>query len=121
MKIRSTLSAVFLCVLTVAVAQAQSLPSATPEQVGLSSERLGKITARLRDDVEKGTIPGAVLLVARHGKIAMFEAIGARDPAAKTPMTKDAIFRIYSMSKPITSVATMILFEDGRVGLEQPV
>ena len=59
----------------------------------------------LRADIDKGAIPGAVLLISRHGKIAHFEALGSLDPQAKTPMTKDAIFRIYSMSKPITRSA----------------
>jgi CubicO group peptidase (beta-lactamase class C family) len=103
------------------VAQAQSLQVATPEQVGLSSERLNKITATLRGDVEKGVIPGAILLVGRHGKVALFDAVGVRDPATKAPMTKDSIFRIYSMSKPITSVAAMVLFEDGKFSLADPV
>ena len=92
-----------------------------PEQVGLSSERLGRITAMLKADADKGTIPGAILLVARHGKIAAFDTVGVRDPGSKAPMTKDAIFRIYSMSKPITSVATMILFEEGKLALADPV
>jgi CubicO group peptidase (beta-lactamase class C family) len=103
------------------VAQAQSLPVAAPEQVGLSTERLNKITATLRADVEKGVIPGAILLVGRHGKVALFDAVGVRDPATRAPMTKDSIFRIYSMSKPITSVAAMLLFEDGKFSLADPV
>jgi CubicO group peptidase (beta-lactamase class C family) len=103
------------------VAEAQSLPVATPKQVGLSTERLNKITATLRGDVEKGIIPGAILLVGRPGKVALFDAVGVRDPATKAPMTKDSIFRIYSMSKPITSVAAMLLFEDGKFSLADPV
>jgi CubicO group peptidase (beta-lactamase class C family) len=110
-----------LCLVTSGLAQAQSLPVVKPEQVGLSSERLGRITAMLKADVEKGTIPGAILLVARHGKIAAFDTVGVRDPGSKAPMTRDAIFRIYSMSKPITSVATMILFEEGKLALSDPV
>ena len=102
-------------------AEAQTLPTAKPEQVGLSSERLGRITAWLASEAEKGVIPGAVLLVARHGKIAAFDAVGVLDPATKKPMTRDAIFRIYSMSKPITSVSAMILFEEGKLALDQPV
>src|SRR5262245_32299040 len=121
MRTKAAFLAALLSLLTVAAAQAQSLPTAKPEQVGLSSERLARITATLKDDVEKGVIPGAVLLVARHGKVALFEAIGARDPATRVPMTTDSIFRIYSMTKPITSVATMILFEEGRLTLDQPV
>ena len=109
-----------LCLSTTAFTEAQSLPGAKPEQVGLSTDRLNKITATLRGDVEKGAIPGAILVVGRHGKVALFEAVGARDPATKAPMTKDAIFRIYSMSKPITSVAAMMLFEDGKFSLAEP-
>src|SRR5262245_32072060 len=110
-----------VCFFSVALAQAQGLPSAKPEQVGLSSERLGRLTATLKTDVEKGVIPGAVVLVARHGKIALFDAVGVINPETKAPMTKDAIFRIYSMSKPITSVTAMTLVEDGRLGLADPV
>ena len=110
-----------LCVLTACAAHAQTLPTAKPEDVGLSTERLGRITARLRADAEKGIIPGTVLLVARQGKIAMFEASGVRDPQTKAPMTRDAIFRIYSMSKPLTSVGLMLLFEEGKLTLDQPV
>jgi CubicO group peptidase (beta-lactamase class C family) len=110
----------FVAVAPVPVA-AQSLGSVKPEQVGLSSELLGRIAAMLRADSEKGQIPGAVLLVARHGKIAAFEAAGVLDPATKAPMTRDAIFRIYSMSKPITSVAVMMLVEEGKLTPGDPV
>ena len=121
MKARATFLVAVWCLLLSTAAQAQSLPSAKPEEVGLSSERLGKLTARLKADVEKGVIPGAIVLVARHGKIAMFEPIGMLNPQTKAPMTRDAIFRIYSMSKPITSVSTMILFEEGKLALNDPV
>ena len=127
MKTRIALLTALLWLVTLATAFAQgaagtaTLASAKPEQVGLSSERLARLTAILRADVEKGTIPGAILLVARKGKIAVFEPIGVRDPQTKAPMTRDAIFRIYSMSKPITSVATMMLVEDGRCALTDPV
>ena len=72
--------AILLCLSTVALVQAQSLPSAKPEQVGLSTERLNKVTAMLKADVEKEVIPGAILLVARHGKIAWFDTVGPRTP-----------------------------------------
>ena len=121
MKIKTMLLAALLCFSTANFGAAQSLPSARPEQVGLSSERLNRLTATLKADIDKGVIPGAVLLVARHGKVALFEAIGVRNPETKAPMTKDAIFRIYSMSKPITSVSAMILFEEGKFGLAEPV
>jgi CubicO group peptidase (beta-lactamase class C family) len=121
MRLARIVLAALLWLSSVVAVHAQALPTAKPEQVGLSSERLARITARLSADVEKGTIPGAVLLVARHGKIAAFDAVGMLDPATKKPMTRDAIFRIYSMSKPITSVAAMMLFEEGKLALDQPV
>jgi CubicO group peptidase (beta-lactamase class C family) len=94
---------------------------ARPETVGLSSKRLERLTSLLKADVEKGRIPGAVVLVERRGKIAYFEALGMRDKAKSAPMTKDAIFRIYSMTKPFTSVAAMMLAEEGRLRLADPV
>ncbi len=121
MKRSLVLATALLCLLTVAAAHAQTLPTVKPEDVGLSSERLARLTARLRTDAEKGTIPGSVILVARHGKIALFEASGVRDPATKAPMTRDTIFRIYSMTKPITSVGAMMLVEEGKLTLDAPV
>ena len=121
MRMRMVFLAILLCLSTVALAQAQSLPSTKPEQVGLATERLNKVTAMLKADVEKGVIPGAILLVARHGKIAWFDTVGTCNPETKAPMTRDSIFRIYSMSKPITSVAAMVLFEDGKFNLSEPV
>jgi CubicO group peptidase (beta-lactamase class C family) len=120
MRVTMLLAALLYLITAVAV-EGQSLPSAKPEQVGLSSERLQRITDTLKADVEKRIIPGAVVLVARHGKVAFFETVGVLDPATKTPMSKDAIFRIYSMSKPITSVAAMTLWEDGKFNLSEPV
>jgi len=121
MRVKALLAAALLCFMTVVTVEAQSLPSVRPEQVGLSSERLQRIMDMLKADVDKRMIPGAVVLVARHGKIAYFETVGVRDPATKVPMTKDSIFRIYSMSKPITSVSAMMLWEDGRFNLSEPV
>jgi CubicO group peptidase (beta-lactamase class C family) len=103
------------------IAAAQSLPRATPAELGFSAQRLDFITQALRDDAAKGLVPGSVLLVARHGKIAYFESTGVLDPASKAPMTKDAIFRIYSMSKAVTSVSAMILVEEGKLALSDPV
>jgi CubicO group peptidase (beta-lactamase class C family) len=105
----------------ISVASAEALPNAKPEEVGFSSERLGRLTQTLRANIAAGEIPGAVLLIARHGKVAYFESLGLLDPQAKTPMRKDAIFRIYSMSKPITTVAAMTLFEEARFFLNEPV
>ena len=71
--------------------------------------------------MKKGEIPGAVVLIARNGKIVMFDAFGFRDREAKAPMTTDAIFRIASMTKPIVSVAAMMLVEEGKLSLAEPV
>ncbi len=107
--------------LSVTIAWAEPLPSARPEQVGLSSERLDRIGQSFRSEIEKGKLPGAVALVARKGRIAYFESFGLRDPATGAPMTREAIFRIYSMTKPLVSVAAMILLEDGRAVLTDPL
>ena len=103
------------------LAAAQSLPRATPAEVGFSPQRLDYITQVLRDDVANGLVPGSVLVVARHGKIAWFESTGTLNPTTKAPMTKDAIFRIFSMSKAVTSVSAMMLVEEGRLALSDPV
>src|SRR2546427_132272 len=100
---------------------AQALPTATPEEVGLSRERLARIAPALSRQIEARSFPGAVAIVARKGRIAYFEAIGQLDPKSATPMSKDAIFRLYSMTKPFTSVAAMMLVEEGRLRLTDPV
>ena len=97
------------------------LPTARPEEVGLSTERLARLSGVLREKVAQGHIPGAVAIVTRRGRIAYNEAFGVRDPAARDPMPRDAIFRIYSMTKAIVSVATMMLWEEGRFLLNDPV
>ena len=109
-----------LCLLCPAL-HAQTLPSARPEEVGLSSLRLARIQQTLRGEVEEKKLPGAVALVARKGKVAYFDAVGARDPGSNAPLGKDAIFRIYSMTKPFVSVAAMMLVEEGRIVLGDPV
>ena len=96
-------------------------PMAKPEEVGLSSERLARIASAIQKSVDDGRIAGGVSLVARHGKIAYFQAVGMADRDARKPMLSDSIFRICSMSKPLTSVAVMILYEEGRFMLSDPV
>ncbi len=108
-------------VLSAAPIWAQPLPSARPEQVGFSPERLARLTSAFKREVDSGQLPGVVMVVARKGRIAYFESLGFRDKAAGAPMTKDAIFRIYSMTKPLASVAAMILVEDGKVQLTDPI
>ena len=94
--------------------------TARPEDVGFSSERLGRITQYFQGEVDKGAIPGAVLLVARNGKVVYREAVGYQDRENKTPMKADAIFRIFSMTKPVASVAVMMLAEEGKIDLLAP-
>src|SRR5262245_6699629 len=121
MKLKLALPPLLLGLFISLAAVADTLPTTSPESVGLSSKQLQVITDTLKADIAKGAIPGAIVLISRHGKIAYFEAMGSLDPEKKTPMTKDAIFRIYSMSKPITTVAAMMLFEQGRLALSDPV
>lgn len=92
-----------------------------PEDVGLSSERLDRITRAIQQSVDAGRISGGVALVARHDKVAYFQSVGMADRDARKPMRQGTIFRICSMSKPITSVAVMMLYEEGRFTLDDPV
>ncbi|HEY6025127.1 MAG TPA: serine hydrolase domain-containing protein [Pseudolabrys sp.] len=92
-----------------------------PEDVGLSSARLRRVSDALRADIDKDLVPGAVVLVARRGKIACLEALGYRDREAGAAMKADTIFRIASMTKPFTSVATMMLAEEGKLLIADPV
>ena len=100
---------------------AQGLPMAAPEKVGLAGERLQRVENVIKQYVEKKQIAGAVALVARQGKVAYFKSAGMQDVEAKTPMQPNTIFRIASMTKPITSVAVMMLYEEGRFLLNDPV
>lgn len=100
---------------------AQPLPTASPESVGMSSERLAKITAVMQKEVADRKLPGAVVMVARKGKLVYSQAFGGQNDAANAPMKADSIFRIYSMTKPLVSTALMMLVEDGRVQLTDPV
>jgi CubicO group peptidase (beta-lactamase class C family) len=93
----------------------------TPEQVGLSSQRLDRIGDAIQRSISDGRIAGAVSLVGRHGKIVYFKAFGMADREASKPMRTDNIFRICSMSKPITTAAVMTLYEEGRFTLNEPV
>jgi CubicO group peptidase (beta-lactamase class C family) len=94
---------------------------ARAEDGGFSAERLGRITKFFKDDVDKGAIPGVVVIVAREGKVVYEQAIGYQDREKRTAMKTDAIFRIASMTKPITSVAVMMLAEEGKIDLLAPV
>jgi CubicO group peptidase (beta-lactamase class C family) len=100
---------------------ADPLPRAKPESVGMSSERLGRIGEALRADVEKGRLPGAVVAVARKGKLVYYQAFGYLDKDAGTKMDTDAIFSIASMTKPVVAVGALTLFERGQVQIDEPV
>ncbi|MCA6109810.1 serine hydrolase domain-containing protein [Bradyrhizobium cenepequi] len=100
--------------------QTLPLPSAKPEQLGLSSVRLRRMSDTFKREVDKGTIPGATVLVARRGQIGWFDAIGRQAPEGAS-MAHDTIFRIFSMTKPIVSVGIMMLLEDGHFLLSDPV
>lgn len=102
-------------------AAATPLPLAPPDQVGLAPERLARIGHAIEAEIAKGRMPGAVVLVARKGKVAYFESFGFLDQARGVRMPRDAVFRLYSMTKPFTSVAVMILAEEGRLHLTDPV
>ncbi len=115
------------CLATVATAlgaatlQAQPLPTASPESVGMSSQRLGTLTARFNQEVADKKLPGAVVMVARKGKLVYAQAFGSLNNAAGANMATDSLFRLYSMTKPLASTALMMLLEDGRVQLTDPV
>ena len=98
-----------------------TLPHAHPADVGLCPERTQRLMDVLRREVASGRLPGAVAMVARRGQIALLEAVGQQDPATGTPMQTDSIFRIYSMTKPVVSVAVMMLVERGMLLLSDPV
>ncbi|HYL36812.1 MAG TPA: serine hydrolase domain-containing protein [Bryobacteraceae bacterium] len=111
-----------LAALCGAASFAQPLPMAShPEDVGFSSKRLETARGVFKADVDAKRLPGAVLLIARNGKIAFYDAVGYQDRASQTPMKKDSIFRIASMSKPITTVAAMILAEENKLDVAAPV
>jgi CubicO group peptidase (beta-lactamase class C family) len=97
------------------------LAAAEPDEVGLSTERLERLSAIFQREIDRKRVPGVVVLVARGGKVAYCESLGVRDPASGASMSQDTIFRIYSMTKPIVSVAVMMLLEQGRLLLSDPL
>ncbi len=121
-----TCCALLLCAVLVSPGLAQvaaptALPASTASAEGLAPERLDRLHARLRQFVDDGEVAGAISLVARHGKVADLFTVGMRDREKRLPMTRDTIVRIYSMTKIVTSVAVLMLVEDGRLRLEDPV
>ena len=111
-----------LCLLASGAAFADDpLPRAKPEDVGLSSKRLARIGATLKADIEAGRIPGAVIAIARHGRLVALDAYGWRDKAAGVAMTTDTIFNIASMTKPMTAVGALMLYEQGKLLIDEPL
>ena len=115
------ISAIMCALLLSAAAMAQDIPSTKPESVGLSSERLNRIGLAVQRSIDDKQIAGAVTMVVRHGHVAWFKAQGMMDREAGKAMRPDAMFRICSMTKPITSVAVMMLYEEGRFQLDDPI
>src|ERR1700752_1418326 len=116
------LASLLICIACSLSALAQELPKlARPEDAGFSPERLSRITQFFQSEVDKGTIPGAVLLVSRNGETVYRQGIGYQDRESKMPMKSDTIFRIFSMTKPIATVAVMMLAEEGKIDVMAPV
>ena len=101
--------------------QTPPLPFAKPESLGLSPVRLQKIKDAFQRDIDKGTTPGVVSMIARRGQIGWFEAQGRQSPTSDAPMMRESIFRIFSMTKPMVSIAIMSLVEDGYILLNDPL
>ncbi len=122
MRWQRTLGASSFVLSLVLSALAQDLPKLSrPEDAGFSTERLGRITQFFQSEVDKGAIPGAVLVVARNGRIVYRQTVGYQDREKESAMKADAIFRIYSMTKPIATVAVMMLAEEGKIDVMAPV
>lgn len=103
------------------LALAQDFERASPESVGLSSTGLTNVTERLQTHIDQGHIAGVVAAVLRDGKLVYLESLGERDLATNSPMTDDALFRIYSMTRPVSSLAAMLLWEEGKFQLDDPI
>ena len=115
------LTGAILVAISSAQALAQDFPRATPESVGLSSSGLASVTQRLQAHIDQGHIAGVVAAVLRDGQLVYLESLGKRDLEADSAMTDDALFRIYSMTRPVTSLAAMILYEEGKLQLDDPI
>ena len=111
----------FLCTTAAVAAPASPLPTATPESVGLSSERLGRLDDYLKQQIADGRTAGGVVLIARRGKVVWFHALGSADLASKRPVRTDDWFRLMSMTKPVTAVALLTLYERGKFQLTEPL
>src|ERR1700737_471267 len=119
----SVAAALALLVVAVAVGRPSAgwAESPSPASASFSREKLERFGDYIRNEIATGKIPGAIILIQQHGHPVYFENFGVRDVESRRPMTADTIFRLYSMSKPITSVAAMMLVEDGKLSLSDPV
>ena len=119
---RATIAALTLvCAMRLAGPLTAAAPTGKPEDVGLSSERLQRVAELVQRHITAGSFSGAVTLVARNGRIAYHDAQGVMDLETKKPMAKDGIFRIMSMTKPVIGVATLMMVEEGKIRLTDPV
>ena len=123
---RSTIRRVVaVCVVSLVLAagtlRADGVPRATPESVGMSSQRLARIATALKQDIDQGRMPGAVIAIARKGKLIYYESFGFLDKSKATPMPKDAIFSIASMTKPVVAAAALTFWEENRLMVHEPV
>src|SRR5262245_43244813 len=121
MRVVTRATLIVQALLLAAAVPGQGIRSVAPNGTGLASERLERISAVMNDHVAKGHFAGAIGLIARRGKVGYFETYGFQDKEANVPMRKDTIFRMYSMTKPFTGVAVMILYEEGKFALSDPV
>src|SRR5664279_4893626 len=112
-------AATLLIGITTAFADEQNLTR--PKEAGFSGAGLSRLDAYIQNEIAGNKIPGAVMMIQRNGETAYFRSLGVRDPATKDPMTPNSIFRIYSMSKPITTAAAMMLVEEGKLQLDDPL
>src|SRR5688572_31940164 len=121
----STFWTVFLLVAVTAIGSmtlaAADLPTASPESVGMSSTRLSRLDAAVQADIAAGRLPGIVVAVARRGKVVYQKAFGVANLTTREPMRTDALFRLYSMTKPIASVGLLTLYEQGKLRLTDPL
>lgn len=118
---RQTLIVILLSLALSFVAHAKQIPTTSLEDVGMSTEKLAQVKPAVQAFIDKEKIAGASVIVARKGEIVLFETLGMMDKEAKKPMKQDTILRFYSMTKPITSVAAMMLYEEGKLKLDDPV
>src|SRR5580698_7685931 len=118
---KSLMSLLLLSAVAIAPAAGQTLSQGSPAEAGISAERLARLKPLQEQYVKEGKLAGGTMLIARNGKIVYFDTFGAIDKDTGKPMPKDAIFRIYSMTKPIITVAALTLYEKGKFSLLDPV